>query len=89
MLFIQKIEIMNRKLLERRAYMRPAIKVCELQTEKLLSISGQHEDAGSGGTIGNAKQGWFDEEEEESSAASLFYSASQTMNSGSTGERSY
>ena len=56
---------MNRKLLERRAYMRPAIKVCELQTEKLLSISGQHEDAGSGGTIGNAKQGWFDEEEEE------------------------
>ena len=57
--------------------------------KKLLSISGQHEDAGSGGTIGNAKQGWFDEEEEESSSASLFYSASQTMNSGSTGERSY
>ena len=57
---------MKQKQLERMGYSKPAVTVCEVQTENLLSFSGQHEDAGHGGTIGNAKQGWFDEEEEES-----------------------
>ena len=47
-------------------YEKPKVSVCALQTESFLHASGQHEDAGHGGTIGNAKQGWFDEEEEES-----------------------
>ena len=55
---------MQRNQLERWAYVKPAISVCALQTESFLHASGQHEDAGHGGTIGNAKQGWFDEEEE-------------------------
>ena len=65
-LFIQNIENMNRNQLESRAYAKPEVTVCHMQTEHtLLHASGQHEDAGHGGTIGNAKQGWFDEDDEE------------------------
>ena len=57
---------MNRIQLESRAYAKPEVTVCHMQTEHtLLHASGQHEDAGHGGTIGNAKQGWFDEDDEE------------------------
>ncbi|ALO48237.1 hypothetical protein [Hoylesella enoeca] len=58
---------MNKNYLESRGYHKPVVEVCELQTERLLNLSGQHEDAGHGGTLGNAKPGWFDEEEEEAS----------------------
>ena len=57
---------MNRKQLESKAYSKPNVAVCLLQTEQLLTFaSGQHQDAENGGSYGNAKQGWFDEEEEE------------------------
>ena len=57
---------MNRKQLESRAYMKPAVSVCEMQTESLLqAFSSQHEDAEHGGTAGDAKQGWLDDEEDD------------------------
>ena len=55
---------MNRKQLESRAYMKPVMNVCALQTESLLqAFSSQHEDAEHGGTFGDAKQGWLDDED--------------------------
>ena len=48
-------------------YVKPFISVCAVQTESFLHASGQHQDAEHGGTIGNAKQGWFDEEDEDES----------------------
>lgn len=57
---------MKKDYLESRVYVKPEVTVCHIQTEHtLLHASGQHEDAGHGGTIGNAKQGWFDEDDEE------------------------
>lgn len=56
---------MNRKQIRKQAYIRPTIKVIATQQEHLLVVSGQHENAGHGGTIGNAKQGFFDENEGE------------------------
>ena len=56
---------MNRNQLESRVYAKPFISVCAVQTESFLHASGQHQDAEHGGTIGNAKQGWFDEEDED------------------------
>ena len=58
---------MNRKQLEEsRAYAKPAIVVCGMQTESLLqSLSGQHHPGHHGSGPSSAKQGWFDDEEED------------------------
>ena len=62
---------MNKKLLERRAYISPMCKVFVMETcNQILSTSfpnnGGHGKAGDDGDdINDAKQGWFDEEEEE------------------------
>ena len=63
---------MNKKLLERRAYVSPMCKVFVMETcNQLLTPTsfpnnGGHGKAGDDGDdINDAKQGWFDEEEEE------------------------
>ena len=61
---------MNKKLLERRAYISPMCKVFVMETcNPLLSTSfknnGGHGDAGDDGQDLGAKQGWIDEEDEE------------------------
>ena len=56
---------MTRKQLRKRVYVRPTINAFTIQQEPLLGVSGQHENAGHGGTIGNAKQGFFDEDKDE------------------------
>jgi hypothetical protein len=56
---------MNRKQFRKQVYVQPTIEIIATQQEHLLVASGQHENAGHGGTIGNAKQGLFDEDEEE------------------------
>lgn len=57
---------MNIKQFRKQAYIRPAIKIiATIQQEHLLSISGQHKDAESGGSTGDAKKAWFDFDEEE------------------------
>ena len=57
---------MNIKQFRKQAYIRPAIKIiATIQQEHLLSVSGQHKDAESGGSTGDAKKAWFDFDEEE------------------------
>ncbi|WP_314739442.1 hypothetical protein [Hoylesella pleuritidis] len=57
---------MKQTELERRAYIRPMMKVINVEVEHLLAIvSGDHEDIGQGGTYGDAKRGYFDDEIEE------------------------
>ena len=63
---------MNKKLLERRAYVSPMCEVFVMETcNQLLTPTsfpnnGGHGKAGDDGDdINDAKQGWFDEEEEE------------------------
>ena len=61
---------MNKKLLERRAYVSPMCKVFVMETcNQLLSTSfknnGGHNDGNDDGQDLGAKQGWIDEEDEE------------------------
>ena len=57
---------MKQTELERRAYIRPMMKVINVEVEHLLAIvSRDHEDIGQGGTYGDAKRGYFDDEVEE------------------------
>lgn len=57
---------MKQTELERRAYIRPMMKVINVEVEHLLAIvSGDHEDIGQGGIIETAKSGYFDDEVEE------------------------
>ena len=58
---------MNRKQLESRAYVKPFVSACGMQTESLLQTFSSHHNPGHHGTgPSSAKQGWFDEEEVES-----------------------
>ena len=57
---------MKKNQLERRAYTCPAISIYGLPMEGLLqSATGQHKNAGSGGSSGDAKEDSFWDEEEE------------------------
>ena len=61
---------MNKKLLERRAYISPMCKGFVVETyNQLLSTSfknnGGHNDGNDDGQDLSAKQGWIDEEDEE------------------------
>ena len=57
---------MNRKQFRKQGYIKPKITVIVPPQEYLmLTGSGQHKDAGSGGIHGDAKQAWFDEEEDD------------------------
>lgn len=57
---------MKQTELERWAYIRPMMKVINVEVEHLLAIvSGDHEDIGQGGIIETAKPGYFDDEVEE------------------------
>ena len=66
---------MQRKQLESRAYVKPAVNVCTVQTESFLHASGNAGTIGGGGSAGDAKQGWFDEEEDEPAQLGGNYSA--------------
>ena len=57
---------MKKNQLERRAYTCPAISIYGLPMEGLLqSATGQHKNAGSGGSSGDAKADSLCDEEEE------------------------
>lgn len=49
---------------KKQSYITPEIQVFETCQEHLLQqASGQHKDADNGGTLGDAKQGFFDEDD--------------------------
>ncbi len=51
---------------QKKNYVKPELDICNMQVEHLLTIaSGQHEHIGQGGTVGSAKQGWYENEEDE------------------------
>lgn len=57
---------MNQKEFSKQVYIKPEIKIIATLQEHLMQTgSGQHKDAGSGGSHGDAKQTWFDEEDDE------------------------
>ena len=67
---------MNRKLLESRAYAKPAVEAIRLEPHNQLMEtsfpnSGGHNKAGDDGDL-SAKQGWFDEDESLKSEGSLW-----------------
>ena len=68
---------MNKKLLERRTYVSPAIEVVPTAfDQQLLSTSfpnnGGHKDGNDDGQDLNAKQGFFDEEDEDATSEPKF-----------------
>ena len=57
---------MNQKEFRKQGYIKPEIKIIATLQEYLMQTgSGQHKDAGSGGSHGDVKQTWFDEEDDE------------------------
>ena len=57
---------MKQKQLERWAYAKPAVSVCEMQTESLLqTFSSQHRPGQHGTGPSSAKQAWLEEEDED------------------------
>lgn len=58
---------MNKKKNMKRMYVYPSIKSVSINLESLMVTgSGDHSAIGQGGSLGDAKRGWFSESIEES-----------------------